>query len=134
MATEPSIQLERALVVAGSAAWLLAACGGLGLLPLAGTLDIGLYRLYSFAGLLGWLSGNVYVLRRRGLPQERTDARPWQKRLLLTYFLAPAGFIYLTRALASGSVQRAAPLVPIYGLIVYLIFFLVPVTLKNSRA
>lgn len=118
--------LELALLVAFSALWVVAMLAFFGILPLAGAFDLGLYSLYSFAAALGWLAGNVYVLRRRGLPA----GGRWRRRLLPTYLLGPPGVVYLLRALAPPSVQAAAPLVPLLSFLVYLIFFLVPVTLR----
>lgn len=99
------------------------------LLPLAGTFDLDLYRLYSVSAVLGWLSGNIYIMRRRSLP----TGGAWKKRLLLAYLLGPPSMVYLLRSLASPAVQQAAPFVPFYSLTVYAIFFLVPVTLRTTE-
>ena len=125
----PGVRFELIMLVVFSGFWLFAALGFFGILPVAGTLDLGLYRLYSVAAVLGWVSGNVYMMRRRVLP----NSGRWKNRLLLAYLLGPSGVVYMLRALASPYVQKAAPLVPIYGFGVYIIFFLVPVTLKSSE-
>lgn len=121
-----SVRFELGLVVAFSAVWLLAVLALFGVLPLAGTLDLDLYRFFSIAAVLGWLAGNVYVVRTRGREEHR-----WRKRLLLAYLVGPPGVLYLLRALAPTFAQKAAPFVPIYGFAVYAIFFLVPVTLRT---
>ncbi len=118
------IRFELALLALFSAVWLLAALGLFGLLPLAGSLPLDLHRFYSIAAVLGWLAGNLYVLRRRSLGEN------FRRRLLLTYVLGPPGVVYLLRALAPATQQAAAPLVPAYAFLVYGIFFLVPVTLR----
>ncbi|HEX9737542.1 MAG TPA: hypothetical protein VGG06_36740 [Thermoanaerobaculia bacterium] len=119
-------RLEIALLAAFSAVWLLAVLALFGILPLAGVFDLGLYRLYSVAAALGWLAGNVYLLRGRGLPAGGRGRR----RLLLAYLLGPPGVLYLLRSLAPPAVQAGAPLVPLLSFAVYLLFFLVPVTLR----
>ena len=111
-----------------SAIWLLAVLGLFRILPLAGTFDLDLYRLYSVAAVLGWVSGNIYMARRRNLP----PGTRWNKRVLLAYLLGPPGMVYLLRSLASIYEQESAPFVPIYSLGVYVIFFLVPVTLRAT--
>lgn len=123
-----TIRLELVLLVSFSAVWLLAVLGLFRILPFAGTFELDLYRLYSVAAVLGWIAGNVYVARRRVLP----EGRGWRSRLLLAYLLGPPGVVYLLRSLAPAAVQNAAPFVPIYGFAVYLTFFLVPVTLRAS--
>ena len=95
------------------------------LLPVAGLLDLGLYPLYSLASALGWVLGNVYIARKRRL-------RGGGRRRLALYTLGPLAVIVLLRALAPVAAQEAAPAVPVYGFIVYWIFFLVPVTLRRN--
>ena len=101
---------------------------GVSLAALGGVLFV--LRLFDFVQdpVLGWLSGNIYMMRRRTLP----EGGRWKKLLLLAYLLGPPGMVYLIRALASPSLQQAAPFVPIYSFGVYVIFFLVPVTLRAS--
>ena len=120
-------QFEFVLLGVASFVWLITILALFGLLPLAGLLGLDLYSFYSIAAALGWVAGNVYVQRVRKLPGPR-----WRKRLLLAYLLGPAGVVYLLRALAPFADQQAAPLVPIYGFGVYIIFFLVPVTLRQT--
>lgn len=122
------MHFEQILLASCSAVWLLVILATLGFLPLAGNLDLDLYRFYSFAAVIGWVTGNVYVFRSR--EQTRGAVR---RRLFLNYLMGPLSFVYLLRALAPFSAQQAAPLVPIYGFFVYALFFLVPVTLRESR-
>ncbi len=122
------LRLERILLAVFSAAWLLAILAGMGLVPLAGILDLDLYRLYSVAAVLGWVAGNIYVFRSQTLPKDRSS-----KRLLWTYLIGPPSIVYITRSLARQAVQQAAPFVPIYSFAIYALFFLVPVTLRATR-
>ena len=119
--------VELALLAAFSAAWLLAILAGIGLVPLAGTLTLDLYRLYSIAAVLGWVAGNIYVFRSRAAHDH------FRRRLLLSYLIGPPSFVYLLRALASTTAQQAAPFVPLYSFVVYSLFFLVPLTLRATR-
>lgn len=116
-------RLETALLVLCSACWILALVQYYGGWPLAGRLPLSLYGLYSTAAASGWLFGNVYARRRHRLPA------PLKLRVLLLYSVGPPGMLYLLRALAPLADQVAAPLVPLFALGVYEIFFLVPVTL-----
>ncbi len=121
------MRLELGLLAVFSAIWLLTILGGLGMLPLAGMLDLDLYRLYSIAAVSGWVAGNIYVSR------SQTFGRRFRKRLLLSYLIGPPSLVYFLRTLAPIAVQQAAPMVPIYGFCVYALFFLVPVTLRVTR-
>ena len=123
------LQLEIVLLGVFSTSWLAAIVVLLGLVPVSGTLHLDLYGFYSVAAFLGWISGNVYIHRQGKLPADR-----YRKRLLLSYLVGPPSLLYILRALASRAVQSAAPLVPIYGFAVYCLFFLVPVTLRATRA
>ncbi len=105
------------------ACWVVILTAMLGVVRLAGSLPLSLYALYGVAAALGWLAGNVYVRRRRGL------APPLRRRLLLIFFLGPTGLLYLLRAMAPTAQQLAAPFVPLYAFGVYAVFFFVPVAL-----
>ncbi|MCP4654432.1 MAG: hypothetical protein GY856_03325 [bacterium] len=120
------IRIETFLLSLFSAVWLLAVLALFGLLPISGVLNLDLYRLYSVAAILGWVGGNVYLIRLRGLHAGR-----WSKRFLVVYLLGPPGFVYLLRAMAPLDTQQMAPLVPIFCFGVYALFFLVPVTLRR---
>ncbi len=126
------LRFELALLAVFSAAWLAVSVVFFGLVRLAGVFDLDLYRLYSVAAVLGWVSGNVYVLRSRGA-SEKSENRYRRRWLLLTYFVGPPSLLCLIRALAPLAAQAAAPFVPIYALCVYCLFFLVPVTLRATR-
>ena len=104
--------------------WFIGLLHLLGLVPLGGTLELGLYQLFGTAAASGWLASNLYLYRARGL------VKPVRRRFLLVYLLGPPSVIYLLRALAPPEAQQAAPLAPILAFAVYSIFFLVPITLK----
>lgn len=114
------------LLTASCVLWIFAILGQLGVAPISGLLELDLYSLYGTAAAVGWVAGNVYVLRRRALGA----GKKFRRRLLLAYLLGPPSVVYLARALAPATVQAAAPFVPWYALAVFAVFFLVPVTLK----
>ena len=99
----------------------------LGLWSVAGSIRIGLYPLYSVAAIGGWLSGNLYVWRIR------QPARPSGALLLTVYLVAPAGLLAMLRAMAPLGEQATAPLVPLFSWGIFLVFFLVPVSLASTR-
>lgn len=119
---------EQVLLAGCSLVWLLVILAMLGLVPLAGSLDLDLYRLYSLAAVIGWVSGNIYVFRSRD-----RGKGSFRRRLLLNYLMGPLSFVYILRTLAPLPVQQAAPLVPLFSFGVYALFFLVPVTLRARR-
>lgn len=102
------------------ACWVLAVLHNLGIVGVAAGLDLTLYQLYSVAAVIGWVSGNVYVHRRRRLPAE------YRKRAAALWLVAPQGVPALLRALAPLASQAAAPAVPLYALGVGAVFFCVP--------
>jgi len=104
--------------------WVLVILHRSGVVPLGGNLELSYQKLYAIAALLGWLSGNLYLYRARGL------VRPARTRFLLIYLLGPPSFLNLLRSLAPAREQAAVPLIPLYALAVFTIFFLVPVSLK----
>jgi hypothetical protein len=118
--------LELALLGFFFVCWLAALASFVGLLPIAGLLDLGLYQYYGLAAFLGWLSGNVYLQRSGRVP------KLLKRRLMLVYLMGTPGLLYLIRALAPLTTQAMAPLAPLYASGVFAIFFLVPVTLKGS--
>jgi len=95
-------------------------------LPFAGSLPMGLYQFYGVAAFLGWLSGNVYVYRTRGLPGAL------RRRILLVYLLGPPGIFYILRSMAPITSQIAVPLAPVYATAVFAMLLLVPVTLRST--
>jgi hypothetical protein len=108
------------------ASWVGALLNQIGALSLPGVLDLGLYPLYSLAAALGWVLGNTYLHRRRTL------YRRARRRILPLYLLAPPGVLYLLRSLAPVEQQRLAPLVPLLAFAVYVVFFLVPLSLAGE--
>lgn len=119
------VRIEYLLGTVCASIWGLALFAQWQLLPVEGILNLGLYGLYGIGATLGWLAGNVYVVRRRRL-------RGGHWRLLALYASGPLAVLVLLRALAPLDVQRAAPLVPIWGFCVYWIFFLVPVSFRGT--
>lgn len=120
------MRLELFLLSLFLSCWAVVLLHIVGLVPMDGTLEIGLQGFYAMAVAAGWLSGNVYVNRSRGLPRELS------RRLLLIYLLGPPGVLSLLRSMASVEAQMAAPIVPIYAGIAFCILFLVPVSLKGA--
>ncbi|MDX1631384.1 MAG: hypothetical protein R3234_05965 [Thermoanaerobaculia bacterium] len=108
------------------ASWIGAVLGQTGLLAFEGTLGLSLYAFHAVAAVLGWLSGNIYIFRRRRL------LRNVRRRLVALYLLGPPGVLYFLWTLAPGSLQRVYPLSPLLGFGVYVIFFMVPITLPGS--
>jgi len=119
---------EYLLGVSASVVWALVVVAQLRPELLAGLVDLGLYPLYSVAAVLGWLAGNVFVVRLRS-----PDSRRHRRRLLLVYLLGPPAFVYLLRVAAPLATQTAAPLVPLYAFAVYGVFFLVPVSFRGMQ-
>lgn len=123
------LRIELGLMGLFSAAWIWGFLIYVGWVPFSGSLNLGLYRLYSVAAVIGWVAGNVYMLRKERLPK----SRGYRKRALLAYGLGPLSLTFLLRALAPAEVLAAAPLVPLYAASVQTLFFLVPVSLRLNR-
>jgi hypothetical protein len=119
-------RFEPVLVGLFLAAWMVDLLAVLGIVDLRGSLELGLYPLYSTAAAAGWVAGNIYVARGRRLPL------PLRRRIRLVYLLGPPGVLFLLRAMASAEAQRAAPLVPLYSFGVFSVFFLVPVLVPRA--
>lgn len=119
-------RFEPALFALFLVAWLGALLGQLRLVPLAGLLDLGLYPLFTVAAALGWVAGNVYLHRRRRSPPAV------RRKLFVIYLVGPPGLLYLLRAMAPRAVQQMAPLVPLLAFAVFVVFFLVPITLPGE--
>ncbi len=122
------MHFEQVFLAGCSIVWLLVILANGGFVPLAGILDLDLYRLFSLTTVIGWVAGNIYVFRTRDLVE-----KPARRKLLFKYLMGPLSLIFFLRALADKDVQAAAPLVPILGLGIYVLFFLVPVTLRATR-
>ncbi len=126
-------RIELLSLVLCTACWLVAAAALLHWVPLAGRLSLGLYPLYSLASALGWLAGNTFLLRRAKSQQEPAVVHPLlRRRLWLLYLLQPPAVLYLLRGLAPIVQQQAAPLVPLYAHLVFLLFFMVPVSFERT--
>ncbi|MEM1247854.1 MAG: hypothetical protein AAGA81_09085 [Acidobacteriota bacterium] len=107
------------------ACWFLGLLALLRIVPLGGELRLGLYPLFSLSAALGWIMGNVYVQRMR-----RQSPRAGLPRGLWIYLLGPPGVLILVRAMAPRIDQEAAPMVPVLAVAVFVVFFLVPVSLS----
>jgi hypothetical protein len=109
------------------AGWLLYLLVLFRALTLAGSVSPSFYVYDSIAAALGWGAGNLFVYRDRDL-----DPRV-RGRFLSGYFFSPLGLILLIRAMWPAAVQKAAPLVGVYALAVFSVFFAVAVKLKIYR-
>lgn len=121
---------ENVLAALSLACALVVGLDRLGVLPwrpLAGSVFLGLYPLYSLAAAAGWLLGNLYVRRSVG----GTGGRRWL--LFAFYAVAPVGPLFLLRAMAPIEQQMAAPLVPWLCAAIVVVFFLVPVSLRPRQ-
>ncbi len=123
------LRLEAFLFAVFCALWAVATLVALGFLPVKGLLSLDLYTLYGIAAFLGWLSGNIYIARRRRLKEGRETGRI----LLVLYLVGSPAIVYFLRVLAPEAWQQGAPFVPLYALGVQTVFFLVPVTLSATR-
>ena len=101
--------------------------------PLAGYLRLNLYHLYGLAASGGWLLGNVEVSRARRLERAGFDSFSGRtrRRLFFLNLFAPGGVLFLLWSLAPAEMRTRFPMVPIYAIGVFAVFFLVPVSLKR---
>jgi len=111
-------------VVAGLClgAWLAAGAlllggSGLGRFPSPGS-------LFPAAAVLGWLAGNFYVQRTK-----RSTLGP--RGLLSLYLGGPPGLLWLVWATVPPAIRLRTAITPFLALGIYLIFFLVPVSLRS---
>ncbi len=117
-------RLEPILLAFFFACWLSVLLQGVGA-PLAGTIVMQPQTLYMVAVVTGWCTGNLYVRRRAQVPKSLRG------RFLITYLLGPPGISFLLWAMTPESYQQQAPLVPLYGVGVSAVLFLVPVLLRR---
>jgi hypothetical protein len=110
-----------------AACWVAAFADALEVAPLSGTLDLGLYPLYSLALVAGSAAGNVYAWRASRL--ETAERR----RLLALCVGGPPGLVTMVRAMAPRAAQDSAPLVPVWAFLVFAIFFVVPLLVRRPR-
>jgi hypothetical protein len=107
------------------ACWLAAVLNAVEVAPLSGTLDLGLYPLYSLAMLAGSAAGNIYSWRAG-----RLEPTP-RRRLLALCVAGPPGLVTMVRGMAPQAAQDAAPFVPLWAFLVFAIFFLVPLLVRR---
>ena len=117
--------LAQVLVVA---IWVLSLAALYGLLQLEDLIEMSLYQYFGSAAVLGWLFGNAYSYRLRRASPDSVRSSIWG------YVLAPPGLIYLLHAANQSTVQHQVPLAPVYGLVVFLVIFLVPATLGRTKS
>ncbi|MCB1054369.1 MAG: hypothetical protein KDD11_02515 [Acidobacteria bacterium] len=105
---------------------LLALLHQLGWVVLTGLLaPLSLQALYTLAVAVGWVSGNVFVRRRKLLPEGL------RRRFLALYLLGPFCLYALLFSLGPETLHAVSPLVPVYALGVSCVLFLVPYLLRN---
>jgi hypothetical protein len=106
------------------ACWVVFTLQVVGIARLPVLPNLTLIQLYSAASALGWAAGMIYVQRTRHL------AAPLRRRLFLLSFCGPPSLVYLL--VAMGRLQRQAPLVLLWSLGVFGIFYLVPVSFRSA--
>jgi len=80
--------------------------------------------LFACGAVAGWLAGNLYVggIRR---------AAALGRLLLALYLGGPPGLVWLYWSLVARVDRLQNPLAPLWALGVFVVFFLVPVTLRG---
>jgi len=113
--------------------WVALCVHGLAGHPLAGTIRLNLFHLYGLAASGGWLLGNLEVHRERRMERAAPNLFPRliRRRLFLLNLLAPTGVLFLVWSLAQPQLRADYPMAPIYAAAIFVIFFLVPVSLKR---
>jgi hypothetical protein len=106
------------------ACWVVFILDMSGLARLPDLPRLTLTQLYSAASALGWMAGMIYVQRTRHL------AGPLRRRLFLLSFFGPPSLVFLLGSMAR--LQRQAPLVLVWALCVFGIFYLVPVSFRSA--
>ena len=101
--------------------------------PLAGYLRLSLYHLYGLAASGGWLLGNVEVNRERRLARRGAKRLPpkTRRRLFWLSVFAPSGVFYLLWSFVPDDMRHEFPMAPLYASGVFVVLFLVPVSLKR---
>ena len=107
--------------------WIVSLAALFGLLDLHDLIELSLYQYFGSAALLGWLFGNAYSYRLRTRSDKSGQISIWG------YLLAPPGVIYLLHAANQSALQSQVPLAPVFALMVFVVIFLVPVTLGKPR-
>ncbi|HLX10237.1 MAG TPA: hypothetical protein VKY89_20465 [Thermoanaerobaculia bacterium] len=95
-----------------------------GLAPLPELPQLTLMQLYGAAAALGWAAGMIYAQRSRHL------AAPLRRRLFLLSFCGPPSLLSLL--VAMSRLQARAPLVLLWSLCEFGIFYLVPVSFRSA--
>lgn len=118
-----SPRIEQPLLAFFSAIWILILLDAVSAIPLGGTATFDLHLIYALAGSLGWVAGNVFLLRR---PAMGPGYLAW-----VTYFGGPPSLVFLLCALSPVATKQAQPLVPIWATMVFAVFFGVPLSLRR---
>lgn len=118
-------RFELILVALFLACWVVVVLDVFAVVHVGGRLALGLYPLYALAAFLGSVAGHTFVFRTRGteLAQHR--------RLLLLYFAGPPVLLVLLRFMAPEEAQEAAPLVPLWAVLVFAVFTIVPLMIRR---
>jgi hypothetical protein len=106
------------------ASWVVFLLQLAGLVRLPDLSRLTLMQLYGATSALGWAAGMTYVQRTRHL------AAPLRRPLFLLSFCGPPGLVYLL--VAMSRLQQRAPLVLLWSLCVFGIFYLVPVSFRSA--
>jgi len=107
------------------ACWVVALLYASDLVALPRPLSFDLYGLFAFSAAFGWVAGNLFMLRRRSLRPELV------RRFRGLYLFVPAGLVALVRAMTGDEWRAAAPLGGLYALLVYSVFFAVPLVVTR---
>ena len=92
---------------------------------IAGSMTIGMYAHYSIAAALGWVCGNLFVLRRYRHGASTSLMVP-------VYLLGPQALLLLLWQMTPREWQHEAAIVPVLAAAVFVVFFLVPWSLRFS--
>ena len=121
-------RLEGPLLFGFAVLWLEVLIDTAGYHFLAGRVDLGLYHFFAFAAVLGWLAGNFFTVRRRLFPEPS-----YRSYLLAAWLGGPPSLLFLLHNLVPRSAQQQQPMVPVWALGVFLLFFVLPVSLERRR-
>jgi hypothetical protein len=105
------------------ACWIFVVLDRAGVLSLAGSRPQGFYRVYGLAAFLGSVGGYVFSYRSRRLSLTERG------RLLALSLVLPLGAVFLLRSFAPVTERAASPLVPALSIVIYGVFFAVPVSI-----
>jgi hypothetical protein len=105
------------------ACWLLYLLRLIDLVPLPFVPGLGLTELFRIASVVGWVAGMVFV------QTTRHAVAPVRRQLFLLSFFGPPSLVFLLSAMAR--LERQTPLVVLWSLAVFGVFYLVPVSFRS---